>query len=120
MSIEKYCPNFNYIMEHLDKSDVISNKIINIYKSFIMRASKKTRSEIRKIKDFDYIIYVYLNDNFFHNLLNKKLPYLEFMVDGNYLFSLVDEIFKTYNAYTVYLSKKINDYKRIFDEKYKY
>lgn len=111
--ISRYCPNFNYIMECSKQKDDITKKVVNVYKSYVLNTSKKTRSEIRKIKDLDYIMYLYLDDYFFHDQLNRKFPYLEFMVSNNVITALVDEIFKTYNSYIMYLNKKLNNSKYI-------
>ena len=103
-----YCPNFYRIInfEYI-KEDIITEKIISIYKSYIFGIDVNKKSELERIKELDYVLSKYLEDFYFRMELKKKFPYIEFVTTENIIETFVDNILNIYEKYLDGTTRKI-------------
>ncbi len=59
------------------ESDKISQKIINLYKSYIFSMENVTKREKEKLKEIDKIVYKFLTDKRFNKEIIKELSHLK-------------------------------------------
>ncbi len=102
------CPNFYKIINYdYYKEDIITDKIINIYRSFIFNTNPEDENEISKAKDLDIVLNKYINDLSFRKELQNRFKYYEIVTTTNIINSLVDSIIKTYDEYREGTTKRI-------------
>lgn len=106
--ILNYCPNF-YKIINFDyyKDDIITDKIINIYRSYIFSIDINNKEELIKINELDYVLSKYIEDCFFRKELKNKFTLLEFVTTKDIIKSFVNNILKIYDLYLEGTTKKI-------------
>ena len=107
--ILKYCPNYyNIVNFNFKDNDLISNKLINIYKNFVFSVNVQNREEIERVQELDRVLSNYIHDYLFRSTLQKEIITVEVKRDNNILKSLVDAIIKIFSNYEEYTTRKIH------------
>lgn len=74
----KYCKDYYRIInEEFSESDYMTDKVINIYQSYIFSINVNKKDEVRKASDLNKAVARYIDDREFKTLLNKYLMALK-------------------------------------------
>lgn len=104
----KYCPNYyNIVNFDYKDNDLISNKLINIYKSYIFSIDITNRDAIEKVQELDRVFSNYIHDYLFRSTLQKEIVTVRVNKDNNIIKSLVDAIIKIFSNYEEYTTRRI-------------
>ena len=97
----KYCKDYYRIInEEFNELDYMSDKIIQIYQSFIFSINIKNKSEIKKATDLNTAVVRYFDDREFRTLLNKFLSALKVSKkETNIIAYIANAIVKEYDKY---------------------
>ena len=103
-----YCPNYyNIVNFDFKDSDLISEKIVNIYKNFVFSINLQNREEIEKVQELDRVLSNYIHDYLFRSTLQKEIITVKVKKDNNILKNLVDIIIKIFTNYEEYTTRRI-------------
>jgi len=106
--ILKYCPNYyNIVNFDFQENDLISEKLVNIYKNYNFSINIKNNDEVNKIEELDRVLSNYINDYLFRSTLQKEIVTVKVKNDNNIIRSLVDVIIKIFSNYEEYTTRKI-------------
>ncbi len=106
--ILKYCPNYyNIVNFNFNDSDLISEKLVGIYKGYIFSANINNIEEVNRIQELDSVLSNYIRDYLFRSTLQKEIVTVKVKKDNNILRSLVDVIIKIFYNYEEYTTRKI-------------
>ena len=106
--ILKYCPNYyNIVNFDFRENDIISEKLIAIYKNYIFSINIQNSEEVERIANLDRVLANYINDYMFRSTLQKEILNVRVKKDNNILKSLVDVIIKIFTNYEEYTTRKI-------------
>ena len=104
----KYCPNYyNIVNFDFEDGDLISDKLVNIYKSYIFSVDINDTEECDRASEIDRVLSNYLNDYLFRNTLQKEIVTVRVKKDNNVLKNIVDVIIKIFFSYEEYTTRKI-------------
>ena len=104
----KYCPNYyNIVNFDFSENDVISEKLISIYKNYIFSINLNNREDTERVEELDYVLGNYLHDYLFRSTLQKEIVTVRVKKDNNIIKSLVDVIIKIFTNYEEYTTRKI-------------
>lgn len=104
----KYCPNYYSIVNFdFEDGDMISEKLINIYKSYIFSINVNNDEEIETAKELDRVLTNYLHDYLFRSTLQQEIVTVKVKKDNNIIKSIVDVIIKIFSSYEEYTTRKI-------------
>lgn len=104
----KYCPNYyNIVNFDFKDDDIISDKLVDIYKNYIFSINPKDSEEIERIQELDRVLANYIADYLFRSTLQKEIVTVKVKKDNNVLKSLVDVIIKIFTNYEEYTTRKI-------------
>lgn len=102
------CSHFHKIVNFdYSKDDIITDKIINIYRSFIFSSNPNNKEELNKVIKLDKVIYKYIEDFSFRKELQNRFKYYEIVTTTNIVNTLVDNIIKTYIEYKEGTTRRI-------------
>ena len=106
--ILKHCPHFYSIInfEYL-KDDLISEKLILIYKKYIFSADITKQDNVKKIEELDKVLYQYTNDYTFRNTVKTDIRNISVKKQENFLDTVVNAIIKFFENYEMLKYKKI-------------
>lgn len=106
--ILKYCQNYYQIVNfNFKKQDLISEKLIKIYKNYIFSIDTNNEDEINRIMELDRVLHNYIQDFLFRSTLQKEIVRVSVKKDSNILKSLVDAIINIFGNYEEYTTRKI-------------
>lgn len=106
--ILKYCPNYyNIVNFNYEDNDLISEKIISIYKSYIFSIDINNNEDVNNIQKLDKVLASYIRDYIFRDELKKEIVTVKIMRDNNLLRNLANAIIKIFNNYEEYTTRKI-------------
>jgi len=106
--ILKYCPNYyNIVNFDFNDSDLISEKLINIYKNYVFSINPQNRDEIEKVQELDRVLSNYIHDYLFRSTLQKEIITVKVKKDNNILRNLVDIIIRIFTNYEEYTTRRI-------------
>ena len=106
--ILKYCPNYyNIVNFDFQENDLISEKLVNIYKSYVFSISIQSDEEIEKVQELDRALSNYIADYLFRSTLQKEIITVKVKKDNNILRSLVDVIIRIFSNYEEYTTRRI-------------
>ena len=106
--ILNYCPNYyNIVNFDFKENDLISEKLINIYKNFVFSINVENREEIEKVQELDRVLSNYIHDYLFRSTLQKEIVTVKVKRDTNILKSLVDSIINIFSNYEEYTTRKL-------------
>ena len=106
--ILKYCPNYyNIVNFDFADSDLISDKLINIYKNYIFAINPNDIEELNRIQELDRVLSNYIKDYLFRNTLQKEILTVRIKKDNNIIRNIVDAIIKIFTNYEEYTTRKL-------------
>jgi len=106
--ILKHCPNFyNIINFEFKDTDVISGKLINIYKNYIFSINLDNTEEVSHLEELDRVLSNYMHDFLFRSTLQKEIVTVKVNRNGNIIRSFVESILKIFSNYEEYTTRKI-------------
>lgn len=106
--ILKYCPNYyNIVNFDFKENDMISEKLVNIYKSYVFSINIQNSEEIAKVQELDRVLSNYIQDYLFRSTLQKEIVTVRVKKDNNVIRNLVDIIIKIFSNYEEYTTRKI-------------
>lgn len=99
--ILKYCPDYYRIInEEFSELDYMSDKVIEIYQSFIFTVDINEKDQLKLISLLNKAICRYFDDREFKKMLISSLSAFKIPKSTkNVLRAIVDEIVKQYNKY---------------------
>ena len=104
----KYCPNYyNIVNFDFQENDLISEKLVNIYKNFVFYININSTEDIEKLQELDRVFGNYLRDYLFRSTLQKEIVTVRVQNDNNVLRNLVDAIIKIFSNYEEYTTRKL-------------
>ncbi len=97
----KYCKDYYRIInEEFNELDFMSDKVIQIYQSFIFSINIKSKSEIKKATDLNKAVVRYFDDREFRTVLNNFLSSLKVSKkETNVIAYIVSGIIKEFDKY---------------------
>lgn len=103
-----YCPNYyNIVNFDFQENDIISEKLVNIYKSYVFSINVLNKEELNKVIKLDSVLASYINDFVFRKEMKKEIVHVQVNRDSNILKSLVDAILKIFVNYEEYTTRKL-------------
>jgi len=106
--ILKYCPNYyNIVNFDFKENDLISEKLVNIYKTYVFSINIQNLDELNKVQELDRVLSNYIQDYLFRNTLQKEIVTVKVRNDNNIICNLVDIIIKIFSNYEEYTTRKI-------------
>ena len=104
----KYCPNyFGIVNFDYTEEDLVSEKLIGIYKNYIFSIDMNNKEEIERVIELDKVLGSYLKDYIFRSTLQKEIVTVKVNKDNNIIKSLVDIIIKIFTDYEEYTTRKL-------------
>lgn len=104
----KYCPNYyNIVNFDFQENDLISEKLVNIYKNYVFSININSTEDIEKLQELDRVFGNYLRDYLFRSTLQKEIVTVRVQNDNNVLRNLVDAIIKIFSNYEEYTTRKL-------------
>lgn len=106
--ILKYCPNYyNIVNFDYKENDLVSNKLVSIYKNYIFSVDIKNREEIERVQELDKVLSSYIHDYLFRSTLQKEIISVKVRKDNNIIKNLVDSIIKIFTNYEEYTTRRL-------------
>lgn len=105
--ILNYCPNYFNIVNFDFQDDLVSDKLISIYKNYIFSININDKEELDKVQELDNILSNYIHDYIFRKTLKKEIVTVKINKDSNILKSLVDAIIKIFTNYEEYTTRQL-------------
>ncbi len=106
--ILKYCPNYyNIVNFDFQDDDVLSEKIVSIYKKYIFSINTNNKDDISKVEKLDKVLGSYLKDYLFRSNIQEDILTIRVKKDNNILRSFVDNIIKIFANYQENTTRKI-------------
>ena len=103
-----YCPNYyNIVNFDFNENDLISEKLVNIYKNYFFSINLGNFEDINKLKELDRVLENYIRDYLFRSELQKEIIAVKVKKDNNILNNLVDAILKIFSNYEEYTTRRI-------------
>jgi hypothetical protein len=106
--ILSHCPNFYKIInfEYLE-DDKISQKLIEIYKSFIFNIDIDNEEELKNIEKIDFVLNKYIDDYYFRKEMQRSIMALRIRKSDNFLKSVIDGILNAFDSYEIGYTRNI-------------
>ena len=97
----KYCKDYYRIInEEFSELDYMSDKVIQIYQSFIFSINARKKDELKKATDLNTAVVRYFDDREFKTILNSFLKALKVSrKENNVIGFIAGEIIKEYDKY---------------------
>ncbi|MBQ7031152.1 MAG: hypothetical protein IJN13_02115 [Bacilli bacterium] len=106
--ILKYCPNYyNIVNFDFQENDLISEKLVNIYKSYVFSINVQNDEELERVQELDRVLSNYIADYLFRSTLQKEIVTVRVKKDNNIIRNLVDIIIKIFSNYEEYTTRKL-------------
>ena len=102
------CPNYYKIKNFdFDENDYISLKLIGIYEDYIFNIDINNNDEIKKIKEFDNILFKYINDYLFRKEVQRNVLNIKVRRGSNIVDIIVDYLINFMDIYEDGLTRNI-------------
>lgn len=106
--ILKHCPNFYKIVNfEYFEDDVVTDKLLKIYRQFIFSANINDDEEIEKVSYIDKILSKYVDDYLFRKEMKHSLLTLQIKKSNNVILSLVENLINIFERYEEGTTRKI-------------
>ena len=103
-----YCPNYyNIVNFDFNSEDIISNKLVSIYKNYIFSIDILNQEELNKVQELDRVLSSYIHDYTFRSTLKKEILTVKINKDSNIIKSLVDAILKIFTNYEEFTTRQL-------------
>lgn len=108
IEVLKHCPHFYTIINfEYYNNDIISERLINIYESYIFNVDITNVDNKKKIEKLDTIMYKYISDNIFRNEFKDDIRNIKLKKSDNLLDAIVNAILKVFDEYCKVRLKRI-------------
>lgn len=106
----KYCPNFEKIVNfRYDDNDLITEKLISIYRDFVFKANLVNEEDIKMVKEIDYVLNKYIGDYSFRKELKSEIVQIKIKRScGDILRAIVVSILNIFEQYLYNTTRKIS------------
>ncbi len=107
--ILKSCPNFDKIINaDFIEDDLISLKLVKIYKDYIFKIDIANEEALKKVKELDYIMGKYVDDHLFRKNLQEEIASVKVKRTVSDVISLiVDSIINIFQKYELEKTRKV-------------
>lgn len=106
--ILEHCPNFYKIINfEYFEDDLITAKLIKIYRSFIFSADITDQATINRVEEIDKVLGKYVADYSFRKEMKNSLLRLQLKKSNNILLDLVDNLIAIFNRYEEGTTRRI-------------
>ncbi|MBR4178500.1 MAG: hypothetical protein IKR57_04045 [Bacilli bacterium] len=97
----KYCKDYYRIInEEFGELDLLSDKVIQIYQSFIFSINARKKEELKKATDLNKTVVRYFDDREFKTIMNNFLTTLKVSKkETNVIGFIAGEMIKEYDKY---------------------
>ena len=97
----KYCKDYYRIInEEFSELDIMSDKVINIYQSFIFSINARNKNELKEAMDLNKAVVRYFDDREFKTILTNSLKALKVSREEKNLIAYIARfIIKEFNKY---------------------
>ncbi len=104
-----YCPNFNRIINFkYNGDDIITDKLITIYRDFIFKADLTNNQDITMVKDIDYVLNRYTEDYLFRKEMKSEILNIKIKKTcSDILRAIVQNILNIFDNYLFNTTRKI-------------
>ena len=104
----KYCPNYYHIINfNFQEDDIISMKLVSIYKSCIFQTDFNNEEELKRLINLDKVLSNYIEDYLFRSNLKREILTVRVKKDNKIIKNMVDIIIKIFSDYEEYTTRKI-------------
>ncbi len=105
----RYCPNFQRIINFkYNDNDLISEKLLAIYRDFIFKANVNDDNDKKMVQDFDYVLRKYTDDYIFRKELKKEIVNVKIKRScSDILREIVKSVLVIFNQYMFNTTRKI-------------
>ena len=104
----KHCPHFYSIINfEFYKNDLITEKLINIYKNYIFGVDLSNIDEINKVEKLDTVLFEYINDYAFRNQVKENILTISIKKCENVLEAMVNAIINFFDNYEKLKFRKV-------------
>ena len=103
------CPNFYRVVDFdYFEDDIITEKLIKVYKSYIFHIDINNKEEIRIVKQIDYVLGKYIDDYLFRHAMQSEFVHMKVKKSCvDILRSIIEGILKIFIKYEEETTKKI-------------
>lgn len=106
--ILRHCPNFYKIINfEFFEDDIISEKLINIYKDFIFTIDPENSTYLKVIEKIDYILNKYIDDYHFRKQIQRDLLEVRVKASGDIEKSIMQSILDIFDRYEIGYTRNI-------------
>ena len=107
--ILKYCRNFHKIVNfEYYEDDLISEKLINIYRDYIFKVNVNNKEELKKAVELDFVINRYIDDYLFRKNMKTEILMVRIKKScDNILKAIVENIIHIFVKYQEETTRKI-------------
>ncbi len=104
-----YCPNFNHIINFkYNVDDIITDKLITIYRDFIFKANLSDKKDVTLVKNIDYVINKYTEDYLFRKEMRSEIINIKIKKTcTDILRAIVENILNIFDNYLFNTTRKI-------------
>ncbi len=100
----KKCPNFNRIVNFdYTKDDLITAKIIKIYRDYIFKVDINDIQEMKSVSEIDYVLGRYIDDYQFRKELRTEIIHVKIKKGLTFFESLKAIVFSILHIFDNYL-----------------
>ena len=105
----QYCPNFYRIINFkYSKDDIITKKLINIYKQCVFKIEPTTKEELKELRELDYVLSKYIEDYDFRVSLQLHIPNIDLKMKKDIIKAFISGLMDIYNEYLEGSTRKIH------------
>ena len=106
--ILKNCPNFTRIVNFdYAKDDLITAKLIRIYRDYIFKIDLKNAQEVQSVHDIDYVLGKYIDDYLFRKELRSEIVHVKIKEGLTFFDSLKAIVASILHIFDHYLENSI-------------
>jgi len=106
--IVQYCPNFYRIINFkYSKEDIITKKLINIYKQCVFKIEPTTKEELNELRELDYVLSKYIDDYEFRVSLQIHISSIN-IKKKDIIKAFINGLMDIYNDYLEGSTRKIH------------
>ncbi len=105
----KYCPHFSHIINFKYKADdLITDKLITVYRDFIFKADIHNEDDRIMVKDIDHVLNKYIDDFIFRKELKTEIVQIRIKKScQDIIRAIVENILNIFNNYLYNTTRKI-------------
>lgn len=104
----RHCPHFYTIINfEYYSGDIISERLISVYEQYIFNIDITVLDNVAKIEKLDRVLYKYISDYAFRNLVKQDIANVRVNRGDNVLDVIVSTIIRLFENYERLLCRKV-------------